>query len=410
MQNKGSLQHRFDNFGANASPAVWSGIASKLDANKHKKGLIIWWTTTGIAACLLTVFGLKLMGVNTTQNQAKIEQPQPKKQDIFIAPKTNKINTANIPPIDNNQQPQLTAIHKTTDVVDETNSDNQQQKPSLNENKNEISKQQTITKISNEVSEQIVVQKESFTVSKYGNIQKLNRDLNVSLTHSNNTDPLSRGDVGVCITPQTKQEPNWEFGTKIQSQIGFANTEQYNSVANSNINAFDGSINALIPPLNLKTNRPLTFKFELKRKNKKRLRFKTGLDVGWIYTQAVESIYAYNKSIITVGIPLKLDFKLLSKKRFTLHSDFGLINDIPILEFGKNELSNESTAKKVKFISGFMGGIEMGLNANYALNENIKISAGTGVKLYYLQRIKNASPLIEQSTFGIFNLGLIWRY
>ena len=57
-----------------------------------------------------------------------------------------------------------------------------------------------------------------------------------------------------------------------------------------------------------------------------------------------------------------------------------------------------------------MGGLEMGLNAEYALNENIKISAGTGIKWYYLQRIKNASPLIEQRTFGLFYFGLIWRY
>jgi len=403
MQNKGSLQHKFDNFGANASPSVWNSIASTLDVNKRKKALVIWWTTTGIAACLLTIFGLQFMTPYTTKNLIKNKQPQQQKQNVIIAPTNKIIDTTNLTQIKNNHHQSMIENNNKT----ENKSKNKEQllKPKPKSTKNTRVNQPHLSKKEN--LEQSVKNK-NLALNESKDILKLKRKFDVDLTQNQINSELALQIID--YTP--KQESKWEFGTKIQSQIGFSNAEQYASETNNTINAFDAPSNAFVQstPLNIKTNRPLTLRFELKRNNKKRINFKTGIDAGWVFTQAIESSNDYKKSIITIGIPLKLDLKILSKKRFALHSDFGLVNDIPILEFGKYGLYNESTTQNTKFISGFMGGLEMGLNAQYALNENIKISAGTGIKWYYLQRIKNASPLIEQRTFGLFNFGLIWRY
>ncbi len=63
----GSLQGRFEDFGALPSNALWGKIEDRIQEKRNRRGLFFWWTS-GIAAVLLLSFGIYYFSNSAVEN------------------------------------------------------------------------------------------------------------------------------------------------------------------------------------------------------------------------------------------------------------------------------------------------------------------------------------------------------
>ena len=187
----------------------------------------------------------------------------------------------------------------------------------------------------------------------------------------------------------------------LDSQEPSINTNNQNNLESFNVNSTSNV-----------TKRMPSLRFGLSKNLSKRFKFQSGIDLGMIRskTSGYPSSNYLNNSIFTVGIPLRINFDFILRKRFDFSTDFGLVNEFPLLQISRSFNQNKLVNSNANIATGFMGGRELGIGGNYKLNENFKLGIRTGYKHYYFQSLKNVYPLQKQNDFVTFDIGLIWNW
>lgn len=399
MQNKGSLHNKFEGFGAQPSENLWNSIASNLDQKKKRRGIIFWWLGSGFTAVLVIFLGVRFMNDsndNTTSNQLV--------DNINHTEKVEVLNTTNVK---HEESIQITNLSN-----DNSNSEAQINTQRTSPNQVNIDPNTSLTKDSNTNKIELTNNEEVFAQNENNQkfelvaekrnktfIEKFHLPVIPELSISRNSE------LGMNEIEMPKSKSKWMYSFNIQSQKGFElpkpTYEAENEMTN-NPNLFD----LASEPIIAKTFRPLTVHFGMGKQLNKRLSFQSGIDVGWIQTNSGLS----KTSLFSIGIPVKLNLTMIERKRGAFYTDFGLVNEIPVISITRNLTGSNYTSTSSKFVSGFLGGTELGLGFNYKLNENLKFDINSGFKWYYYQKVNDINTLTSQNVFLTFQAGIIWNY
>ncbi|HIP37327.1 MAG TPA: hypothetical protein EYG85_10780 [Crocinitomix sp.] len=403
MQNKESLQDKFYNFGAQPSENLWSAIASKMDAKKRKKRIVLWWTFVGVVATI----GVFLM-VRTNKNISPVA--------IERVEKTKLTN------IKKKQTEQKIAKTSTDfELIESNTKENTKQK----EKKGQlVHSEQNVKQKSHKTAKNFVApfnkvpakQKTNTTEPSFGknNSIILCQDCDLKLMHApllilkvnrktnnNNLLPLN----------SSKNKRKFIYSFNIMSLMSLTKTSEENNL----FVQFYDNLNTVSPASensisDLKTNIPLLFRFGVATPISKRFKVYTGIDLGWILTRPISIEPTYSKlSQFTIGIPLLVGLKIINKRRFDFNFNVGIVNDFVALKQNKSYLNSTLKGTESSFTQGFLGGTETGFRFNFKLNEQLKIGLGTGLRWYYYHS-KSLLLSDKPSVFYTVNTGLIWNY
>lgn len=399
MQNKGSLHNKFEGFGAQPSDNLWNSIASNLDQKKKKRVILFWWLGSSLAAVVLLFIVLKYSTnggeINITENtiESLIEDDQIELTNIETEEDVENLNL-----IDDNS-------NIASEIISYKDNGSKNIAPKTNTS-TFLKKKDLLTQslLTTEVNIETGITSNRIELGAE-NDEELNIDkLEIPLIEELGVKKKSN----LCHNEilQIKPKLNWMYSFKIQSQKGFDLSKSYTAAEIVNTANNNVELDNFLTEINAKTFRPLTLRFGLAKKLNNRFSFQTGIDLGWIQTNSTVS----KSSIFTIGLPIKLNLTLIERKRGVFYTDFGLINELPFFERTQILAPASYGLDESKFVTGFLGGTELGLGFNYKLNENFKFDVNSGFKWYYYQGVKSGTPITSQNVFLTFNAGLIWNY
>jgi hypothetical protein len=420
MQNKESLQNKFENYGARPTDALWDSIASKLKAKKKKKILFFWWFGSGIATIISLVFGL-IFYFNDSNNTLKLASFNTIEKYKNININLEK-NTANL-----NNTTQQVNINKDEVVNSSFESedlavDNLKRRVELNT----PSKPPIVKKIPNKSKSEVLPEALKANTKLYIKSETSKTGINIlfdsnerynlicktcnSIMNPRHIELLSTifdQNISIYTLDKLKKTRRFQYSLNLMTFFNIKNKEQYAVPSQtSNLDGNFSSINESLTPSTssqLQTSIPLSLRFGIATPLTKRFKFQTGLDVGWI-RKSTENPFP-KSSNLTVGIPLFLKFNIVNRRRFDINSKVGALNDFNLLEYNKGYPTSTLSSTK-----SFLGGIEVGLSFDYKLTEKFKIAIGTGFRTYYYQSKPILNYATNKNAFYSLNVGIIWNY
>jgi hypothetical protein len=418
MQNKESLQHKFNNFGAQPSDALWDSIASNLNNKRKKKFILFWWISSGVFAAFILVLGLSIYfkGPNT-------------KPDLTSINDTEKQNISN-PKLDVEKrnetvQTKLEDLKEENTVMNEIKvSGNIKSVPDTKQNvtlikavkpnKAQAQKRLVVT-TSNTVSKHVI--KPSETITESFNLVGTNekQDLlceacytTIDFRKINQITSILNQSLGLRKLTKFKKTRPIEYSFNTVTFFNLKKEQQYtmpNQISITDV-TFSSNELALSNSSQLITSIPLVLRFGIATPLSNRFKIQTGVDLGWINSKPLDSENLFQKSsTFTVGIPLVLKFNFVNRRRFDINAIIGAVNDFTFLKQDKPYEKSTITLTK-----GFLGGAEVGFNFDYKLNEKVKLGIGTGVRTYYYQSKPVLNFTTSKNAFYSLNFGIIWNY
>ena len=445
MQNKGDLQDKFTDFGAQPTDALWDSIASNLDTKRNKKVILSWWIGSGIVAILGLGLGVFIYFYDTKLNLASIDGVDEHKtinshlyleketshlkdtiQPIKIKTQkgqsgTTELTSQNI--INNVDRIEVKAHSKPLTTLPKVKTTNTQPKSQLFfDHLKAKSKQHLIPEKSNTEGVTLLYTDEEEDL----NSVKVNTQF-VTLTTTNERQLVCEEcdsvmsarsiaeitlvfnqNLGLNKLSMPRKRKQFEYSLNTVTFFNSKNIDQQ-TYASINTNGFTYTADESLTASNntqFKTSIPLVLRFGIATPLFKRFKIQTGLDFGWIHSKPLNSENLYQRSsIFTLGIPVLLKFNFVTKKRFDVTVNIGIVNDFTILNQDKPYEKSTFTLTK-----GFLGGAEVGFNFDYKLTEKLKLGIGTGVRTYYYQSKPILNFTTGKNAFYSLNFGLTWNY
>lgn len=442
-KHRGSLGSKFEGFGAAPSAGLWDSIADSLDGKKKRRGIIWWWTGSGMAA--VGLISILVFNWNGTTNQLGNDQTNPlaskeKARDWGLAVNhSTDLNASGVQdvlaeeqaeiPVDNHKNALANAGNQ-TGSGDEIAVENGQ---GINENKteaDEIINRADVMKDHENEEELVLEEKEQ-------NQPEISDDpMNLLPINSPSLlDLLGNRPLLAKIESTPNRTSNWEIG------LGLSSWRASRTVVNAPINmneTFDetdtsdgGTIS--ISAENVEANdvgtvisRPIGFKFHAAYQYSSRFRLTTGLlleqtrykrkgdltDSGQAFAEA-DVLYNYHPNSVrvsSIGVPIGIEYDFLKKRRFRMGAGVGLINEIPVMESYLPTYDVNFVGKKGYVRNGIIGynlASELNLNVSYYLTERWRIQGNYGARLYLVERSNSELSLPRRNLFLGGSLNLI---
>ncbi len=374
MGANNTIQNKFKNFGAQPNENVWEGIESVLDSKRKKRRFFwIWLFGCGVLIVIsLSIFNStnikqnqsNLSNINVKQHQGYFNQNKSKNtfynskqtnreekqksyNQTYTKPVLNKyLQTSNLP----TKQPILNSkdLTKSSFVMN-----------NRLDNKNSDSLY-AMTKINPKLALVSITKPLQLKFNKYSEIKKRNLKLSFQM---------------ISLNALFKDVTN----------------QSYYSSTNQNFNA------DLLTDFYV-LSRPVIFRLGIIKPISKRFSFYTGLDLGVLkFTTTYPFSPTSIGTIYSLGVPVGIDYKIITKNRIELSTNVGVNNDFPLLKVNKT-----STLKTSNVQVGYYFSSEVNFNFSYDLNEKLKLKSNIGLRNYFHQtQISNNKSLYIQYGLGI---------
>lgn len=374
MGANNTIQNKFKNFSAQPNENVWEGIESVLDSKRKKRRFFwIWLFGCGVLIVIsLSIFNStnikqnqsNLSNINVKQHQGYFNQNKSKNtfynskqtnreekqksyNQTYTKPVLNKyLQTSNLPikqPILNSKD-----LTKSSFVMN-----------NRLDNKNSDSLY-AMTKINPKLALVSITKPLQLKFNKYSEIKKRNLKLSFQM---------------ISLNALFKDVTN----------------QSYYSSTNQNFNA------DLLTDF-YAISRPVIFRLGIIKPISKRFSFYTGLDLGVLkFTTTYPFSPTSIGTIYSLGVPVGIDYKIITKNRIELSTNVGVNNDFPLLKVNKT-----STLKTSNVQVGYYFSSEVNFNFSYDLNEKLKLKSNIGLRNYFHQtQISNNKSLYIQYGLGI---------
>ena len=435
----GSLQNKFQDFGAAPSEQLWDSIAANLDADKKRKGAF-WWWFIGVAAIVVLLFGVYQLGYNAGTSEKKSiivneETPNPDNQ----IPTTNNQEISN----QTNQQHEnsshqnlanQTAVQQNSETKNNSEnnmSDNEKVEPTNNSDERP---KLDIVERTNFEEPIIIVPINTSTIQQKFEYDDITQKLAISkISKINHTfpepklasEPTFISEPLVIIenpTPKNK----WELGFNIGTLKGFQSSNQdmmadtnaslstfdnlgaYNSIEGTGISSFSN-----LSESQVNITRPLQLEMTIARDLGKRWNFQTGLSFGFLFSNNQYysgGITNVRSRFLSIGIPIHFNYDIIQRQWFSFYSGIGVNYEMPFFESVKTSYSVsalESTSTK-DFTKGYMISGQLNAGFRYNLNPKLKLDFRPNLRYYIHQSMQSVYPALERKIWAGASLGLVW--
>jgi len=447
----GSLQNKFQDFGAAPTEQLWNSIATNLDEKKKRRGAF-WWWFIGAAAFVTLLFGVYQLGYNDGAKENHAEVVRNKNQSRYLTGSNTKIQNALVQENSNNK------IHNETLIENETTSDqNLENLVKKNNDNNLLPKNENESLRNNSINN-------SAKSSDLKNINTKNKEIestiiaetviiqpnSINREASTNENFLLTNDVNKIPNPsfpkieQTYSHPQLMLEPLVQIEkptpknhleIGFnigtlkgLNTNDQNLVQDPSLSLFsadnldatntiEGTGLASFSNLSesqVNIRRPIQFEFTIERNIKKRGHFQTGLTLGMLFSNNFYSsggVSSVHSKFLSIGIPLHFNFDLIQRNRFSIYTGIGVNYEVPVFESVKTSYSTsalESFSTK-NFTKGYMISAQLNTGFRFQINQSLKLDFRPNLRYYIHQSLKSVYPALERKIWIGASLGLVWQ-
>lgn len=427
MQNnnqKGSLQAKFQGFGAAPSDALWGSISDSLDEKKKRRGFIWWWVAGSSAAIIITVLSVFNMNNNPAETNSPIviteENINEKNVDLtsdeeeqIVEIENNKIKIEEV----GNEKTEMHVSNNSTDnsnVIEDAYSESKKDdKEIIKEEK--IKKQDELIVEDNLENKRIIPE-----LSNRVEIQLMKTSITENLVYNPTRPSFPENE----IIPKPKIKMPWEFGFALAywndlgefnngAQESFALADQtsgttinqsgldLNSVYNSSAPLLNGGWVRKNVNLNLFIGKYMSNRWAWR--------------IGLVYSRT--SYYSlYNQvelidartNITSIGIPVSMKFDMIKKDKFRLNTQLGVLNEFPFYE-GSTTNYGPSQLKENTFNISYMGAVQLNVGAEFKISNNLFLGINPGFKYYFTQQFSAKNLLIKKNNWIGGSIGLTWE-
>lgn len=443
-KHKGSLQSRFEGFGAAPSEDLWGAISANLDEKKKRRGVFWIWFGSGMAA----IFVIGLFIFNSTGSDAVSESGQySQSNDVNSSANNNEIENqteTNYQNIDNqNTQQQNDNLAENPDEsAEQINSNND----TANSNANDQNES------ANESTDLIANGNNSQSDNGRGNDSSSDNSIAVN-TNSNGVDSIAERSFydrvlldlmetndprllaqnlnlppkpAADISNIKRKKGKWEMGLGVMYYITPGSLSKQDVTADpvtnfegDTINSIEG-FDASNVSQTVTVRQTIGLDFHVGYQINPRLRVNSGLELVRTHygeqiittNTALESFDTQNTNvrITSINIPLTLDFALIKKRRFELSLGTGMINSIPIHQGGEpTSFPNIIPSENINnLISGYAGAFDLNLGARYRLLPKLSVYANPDLRWFFTQKINSNYDLPNRRTWIGASVGLVW--
>lgn len=425
MQNdkhRGSLGEKFSNFSAAPSDGLWDAIADSLDEKKKRRGLVWWWLGTGLAAVFfagvlvynkpwVTEQSITEHGTDKVQNDLSehfVEQPKTANGRDELIPAQNRLYALKLEwkkSTDNRAE-------KNSPVVDKQGSSAEKEKKDL------------LVGVRTQPPGFLTItsSKTDLALDEMSALAKRNLDrMPIVLVEPLPTTGAQPNFVALH-NPVIKNS-KWELGVGTTHWINHKNNLPADKPLQNDpvgvtvdTSAFD-LVESLNPPGGPKfksVEKPFGLSLTVAYRLRPNIRFVSGLrientryaahnsDNYFVASQndGSDMVFQGSVNVISVGIPVGVEYDFLKLKRFKLGVGADALNEFPILERYRNI---PSLASEHKVYNNFTTGYNLAFDANlcisYYLTERLRIQANPGVRWYVMQSDDFSSINLPQRRF-----------
>jgi len=437
----GSLQNKFQDFGAVPSEQLWNSIATNLDEKKKRRG-VFWWWFIGAASFVTVLFGVYQLGYNDgakENNTVHIEIENQNSHFGYAQCKNNKIHNETL--IEN----ETTSDQNLENLVKKNNDNNllpKNENESLKNNSiNNSAKSSDLKNINTKNKEiESTIIAETVIIRPNSINREASTNENFLLTNDVNKIPNSSFPKieQTYSHPQLMLEPlvqiekptpknHLEIGFNIGTLKGL-NTNDQNLVQDPSLslfsadnldatNSIEGTGLASFSNLSesqVNIRRPIQFEFTIERNIKKRGHFQTGLTLGMLFSNNFYSsggVSSVRSKFLSIGIPLHFNFDLIQRNRFSIYTGIGVNYEVPVFESVKTSYSTsalESVSTK-NFTKGYMISTQVNTGIRFQINQNLKLDFRPNLRYYIHQSLKSVYPALERKIWIGASLGLVWE-
>lgn len=418
----GSLQDKFEGFGAQPSDALWGNIAASLDEKKKRRGFIWWWTGGAMAAAIAA---LVVMNYNVSENN----------------PANSEINT-------------VAETDFNTENDQETSTDSFE-----NEDGSIIEEQEFFANIPDDEVELIENEDEQDSNFESSDDSQLysfrDTDIVQGNEQQNELEPLMMQEPDLAIAPEQLGAPRIPFissGLRIpelkENMITFPNKSYrpwefglaYSAWKGVELNfkkeLVDTDNYDLTPPPPPDTTAGTTQVEELSyvgvntpskviRKNinfhlfagkyfADRWAWRTGLDFAQtVYSNQYDAnlqFLNYDTRVTSFGIPLSLRLDMIKRPVFQWRASLGVVNEFHMrekIQSGDYALSYYSQKSAA---GGYSGALEIGLSHEFKLKGNLHLFAAPSYRWYFAQNVTKLNASIAEHNHWLGGVvGVKWN-
>lgn len=407
-----TLSDRFNEYGSQPSDGVWTAIEAELDKDQRKRGFLWWWIGFTTAA----VFGIA---------------------GIYISMQTNN------PPA--NVTTELQVVQHEDKTPEKNTSDEQaSQEILMNTSSHQTGNRGHVNRISGNNSyknlipdptefEPLVHLSESTSFEVPPTLTTIenpteSKEINTSLPTRKNERFIPLNTITNCQFKPRKIRPSyWELGIEMSS---FANASRKNlKVTNDstpNPTSYDSY--SLTPGLSpefqsasITHQRFAEIRLTARRSFGKRFQIATGVSGTYAQTKGTSETYlfSFRTQHWGIGIPVQIRYKILQQNRWNLTPYIGIQNEFQFLTYyscKNNPPATQSILEDLNGTStikgrgtGYLFGIEPGIELSYYLTDRVSLSTSVGYRNYFVRSSKNVPPGSYMTpNYLQFSIGTAW--
>lgn len=388
----GSLNERFEGFGAAPSDALWGQIADALDDKKKRRGIIWWWAGGAMAAGLAALISFSL----------------------YQYASNGQIEESAIVAIDKlDQQNQIEAVQEdlTTDVVII-------EEGIFNKDLIENKKQAEDIVQTDKPKQKLKIELGSEHLPIVKNDEQMGKISDIEIAH--NVTILEKSEISLLetkvltypalecmdITRMSIDKP-WEVGFTVDYWSDL-NTQDYeNDLGTTNMNEFaliDISASSIAEGTVSKNINVSGF---LGKYLSSRWAWRTGLEYSQTKYFANYNSNSATTKVSSLSIPLGAKFDVVKRPKLKFRIGGSVVNEFPITEKVEADYTTYYESNSL-FKMGYMAACQMDLTLDIKIGKNLFLSAAPTYRYYFIQEFKSQESLLRRDHWIGGKIGLTW--
>ncbi|MBN4073097.1 outer membrane beta-barrel protein, partial [Crocinitomix catalasitica] len=420
--NQGSLQAVFDGHGAEPTVGLWASIETKLE-ERDRRRIIFWWWTGGVAAVLIVGLGLNFSGILNGDAEIISED----KSEI----NSNSVDNNDVPLINNeddqSSQADVIAEDKSNlhEIVRENNIVDENEirdPPKAESSRDELDEHhETVHEENNEIEsapldlEKQIIQADNKLISSLA----LTAIEPIYMYYSANP---------VELTPLKDRFGKWEMGieydywahipdpfvTKEASASPSASlldqTESFNGIS---ANAVPNEFYNNEPVVEGFVIKPLNLNYTVQYNFSRRWAICSGLNYSRHFYQSNYSsglIESTKSAVNSIGIPLGVKWSFFHRPKVDIFTRLSHTAEVPFTE-KRREIYyvSDYNTREVNLTKGLLLSGQLDLGMRFKLTDRMGLNTSIGGRYYYHQRANNTAPLQQENLWIGGKIGLSWK-
>lgn len=417
MKNK--LQEKFDDFGSIPSTDVWAEIERQLN-QKRKRRALIFWFSSGIAACLVGL--ILLINFNSQENLAKkTNVASSKKETNLSANPSNKTITdtllvEKVEPIEN-------TVLEVEKIQDKKLTKRKALRTDFN-NRNQVDLSHKLTELSHQFDQKQEVSKKADSssilvqteVSKKDSLVEKDTIVSIENNLTNHQNLIKKDSVtkrkawSIEFTlatwdAQNNRNQDMSSNSSSDSESNFWVPSVTTNYANSSSN------NSLFTSV----YKPITFNFGVNYRTNKNWIVSSGLNFDLTQGKSISNSSNSTSNLFSLGIPLGLGYIFRAEKQLQFVPKISNISNFMLFQRTKEVINPVSNADPLTSLnqtskfSGYQNAFQFDFSFKYNLNSKNQFFISPVMTYYLFQKINTGSIQILKRDFW-YGIKLGYQY